>query len=105
MEKPDSNFREPKRAKRIRKRLDKVRRARNKFLETYWYFHLSKSQHRLEQAEMFARYHADNMKSCSCDACCNPRRSGYSSGKYKHTMQEIRHGAYKKHKKLIDSEE
>jgi hypothetical protein len=102
MDDEEDVFVEPMRAKRIRKRLAKVRRARNKHLETIWWFNTTmQPQHRLAEAEMFGRYNADNMTPCSCDACCNPRHSGYSSGKHRHTLQERRNGFYKKHKNVI----
>jgi hypothetical protein len=28
---------------------------------------------------------------CSCEMCCNPRRSGFNKGKGRLTMQELRH--------------
>lgn len=43
-----------------------------------------------ERAEMHARRLHDNLQACSCDMCCNPRHSGWSSPKYRLTNQEKR---------------
>jgi len=40
-----------------------------------------------------ARRHADNLKMCSCDICCTPRRSRLV--KEKRTVQERRAGDWK----------
>lgn len=38
-----------------------------------------------------AKHLADNLQSCSCHSCRNPRRSRYYKGKSKLTVQERRH--------------
>jgi len=45
-------------------------------------------QHFHYEAEMHGRKYYNNLKMCSCDSCCNPRRSLWSKAKYRLTMQE-----------------
>jgi len=43
-----------------------------------------------ELIDSFVRTHANNLARCSCSMCCNRRRSPYSKGDDKLTMQERR---------------
>lgn len=35
-----------------------------------------------------ATHNVNHIKACSCQMCCNPRRSTWTSGKERYTMQE-----------------
>ena len=80
-------YKETKRERRIRNRLRMIARGKRYYKENYsrvW------DKHFYEEAEMNGRKYHNNLKVCSCDNCCNPRRSGLSSGRYKLTNQELR---------------
>ena len=42
----------------------------------------------LDEIEKRSRYRRDTGKLCSCDMCCNPRKSPWNKNKEKLTMQE-----------------
>ncbi len=81
-------FVEPKRAERIRHRRRMIAKGCSYRLQLNWWSNDEK--HRLEEAEMYGRYNHNHLAVCSCAACGNPRRSGWSKGKHKLTMQELR---------------
>ena len=80
---------EPKRAERIRHRERMIAKGRNIELQRDWWY-WGGDPHRYERAEMYGRYYHNHLAVCSCDSCCNPRRSGWSKGKYKLTIHERR---------------
>lgn len=47
-----------------------------------------------ESRQKHIKQMAENRHPCSCDACCNPRRSGYRKGYEKLTIQERRFKEY-----------
>jgi hypothetical protein len=84
--------------KRRRRRNDKNRmraKARRIVRATYWFGAtiintLTGPVEREEWIEHFAQQNADNLAMCSCSMCGNPRRSLYSKGEERLTMQERR---------------
>lgn len=54
--------------------------------QNYFWNEEDKIQHQKRMAE--------NRKPCSCEMCCNPRRSGWYKGEGKLTMQERRMNEY-----------
>ena len=81
---------EPKRAYRIRQRLRMIARGRNHQLQRSLYYWNGKDKHRLEQAEMYGRYHHDHLTICSCNVCGNPRHNDWGTDKLRLTLQERR---------------
>ena len=80
---------ELKRQRRIRDRNRMIARGRNIDLKNQdrWF---GSDPYRYERAEMYGRYYHNHLKICSCDVCGNPRRGGWTSGRFKLTMQERR---------------
>ena len=82
-------YREARKERRIRNRLRMIKRARRYFFQGNYYAQ-GNPPHINEEAEMHARYMHNNLCACSCDACGNQRNSGYSSGRFRLTIQERR---------------
>lgn len=86
-------YKEKKRERRIRDRNRMIQHGKTVF-RMMWgsYIFSPNTYERHEQydleAEMYGRKYYNNLKACSCDICCNPRRSPYSKEKYRLTMQE-----------------
>ncbi len=82
-------YKESKRERRIKNRLRMIERGKRQYKQNYfrvWWSH----SHYYEEAEMHGRRFHDNLQACSCDMCCNPRRSGWNSPRYRLTNQERR---------------
>lgn len=74
-----------------RRRLNDVARMRSKAQRiARLMFADLRGQKREEIIENFVRTHANNLAKCSCSMCCNRRRSPYSKGSLRLTMQERR---------------
>jgi len=75
------------------KRIDEKKRNLKKWLRVikdwYWFDNTPESDKLYH-----ARKYASHGKLCSCDGCCNPRRSGYNKTREKLTMQERRFKDY-----------
>lgn len=63
---------------------ERMKRKARRIAEIIWGY-LSSSFRREDIVENMIK-NADHLKSCSCDSCCNPRRSGWN--KKKRTRQE-----------------
>lgn len=90
------------RAQRIHHRERMIAKGRNIELQRDWYW--SQDPHRLERAEMFARYNYNHLAVCSCDGCGNQRHNSWSKGQDRLTMQERRAGIRAKHRKKFEKE-
>lgn len=98
----EERYREPKRARRIRDRTRMIAKGRTYRLQLNWWSNDEK--HRLHEAEMHGRYYHDHLAICSCDGCGNQRRSGWTAGQFKLTMQERKAGVRPKHRKQFEKE-
>ena len=86
-------YKEKKRERRIRDRNRMIQHGKEVFYMMWGSYSYSPGsfrhyQHFDHEAEMYGRKYYNNLKACSCDICCNPRRSPYSKEKYRLTMQE-----------------
>jgi len=78
-----------KRGKRIDEKKRNLKRWVRVVKDWYW----SDKTTEAEKVE-HARKYANHGKLCSCDGCCNPRRSGYNKKREKLTIQERRFDEY-----------
>ena len=86
-------YKEKKRERRIRDRERMIQHGKHVFHMMWGSYIFSPNTYRRHEqydleAEMYGRKYYNNLKACSCDICCNPRRSPYSKEKYRLTMQE-----------------
>ena len=80
----DNLYLEPVRARRRREKNNAIRRA-VKYIVSGYYFP-EDNEGILDQA----RKRADNFTICSCELCCNPRRTDWTSSKEHLTYQELK---------------
>ncbi len=88
----DVTYKESKRERRIKNRLRMIARGKRHFRQNnnHWQYAWEPYKHFAEEAEMYGRKFHDYLQICSCDACGNPRHSGWTSPKWRITNQERR---------------
>jgi hypothetical protein len=80
----EESFKDSEKDLRRRRRDEKIRKkdkARRVWREAW-------GMKNSDYEEEFVNTHADNLKSCSCNMCCSPRKSNIVKGGSKLTMQE-----------------
>lgn len=80
-----------KNRKRAQRRRDNARMLKRAYkMISSWYFSYEDQIREKELHYKWARQFRDNMKTCSCAGCGNPRRGIYNGRLERLTMQEIR---------------